>query len=578
MPIPVIDTIKPKNNGAFPVIEDVDVLIRNSGARLSESLDMVTPEAYGAKGDGVTDDTVAITQAISSGKAVRFLAKTYVVRNILIENQNGIKIEGNTAKLFFPDNTNNKKWLSFVNCSDISISGFTFDGNRENQTIISPSESVQGKDATENCPAILLDNCKNALIFNNTFYNCQADGVQVDRIYYNQSATSENISSDIKIYNNIFDKVGRNGVSICHAEYVQIHDNVFRNIQLFSTTISCGIDIEPNPVSGFTTNNITISNNYILNCTFGINTSLTANSTAHDITINNNYITADSDATENTAVYGIYILVAEDTMDRIYYRNNVITRTTFGFFTSTCKKVVIEGNQIEKLRSAEYHTEHGNIGIYFNASANNIMIKNNYIKVAGLHAIRCGRIEDSLIENNVLDCPNEGGAAVVATGKAINTRITNNTFFGNKVSISLNSENQDLTVVGNNILSRNPSLYVANINTAGTVKDNIKKRIYTSESYTCESTDLEYTGVAITIPTRSRYNITVEAKWDNSEPLKCYISESSSDLSKVVAFNDKGRYCNFSGFNMEERTVYVWAAWRLENTENSVQVYGDITV
>lgn len=471
----------------------------------------------------------------------------------MIENQNGIRIEGNTAKLFFPDNIDNKKWLSFVNCSDISISGFTFDGNRENQTIIYPSESVQGKDATENCPAILLDNCKNVLIFNNTFYDCQADGVQVDRIYYDQSATSGNISSDIKIYNNIFDKVGRNGVSICHAEYVQIHNNVFRNIQLFSTTISCGIDVEPNPVSGFTTDNITISNNYILNCVFGINTSLNANSTAHDIDINNNYITADSNDSENTAVYGIYIGIAEDSMDRIYFRNNVITRTNFGIFTTTCKNAVIEGNQIEKLRTAQYHVEHGNIGIYFNGLARNIKIKNNYIKADGWYAIRCARIEDSLIENNVLDCPNDGGAAIVTTGNATNTRIANNTFFGNKASMSLNAENQNLTVVGNNILTQNPTLYVADINTAGRIKDNINKRIYMSKSYICTSTSLEYTGVAITIPGRSRYNITVEAKWENSEPKKCYISESSSDLSRVIAFNDKSAYCNLSGFTLGEK-------------------------
>lgn len=552
-----------------------DITYLTLSDRLDTMTDCVTPEMYGAAGDGSTDDTDAIMQAILSGLPVYFSAKTYVMKNILIENKNSINLVGNNTTLFFPNGINNKRWLSFVNCSNISVSGFTFNGNRENQTIVYPSASVQGKDATENCPAILLDNCKNAIIYNNTFYNCQGDGVQIDKIYYNQSATADNVSKDIKIYSNIFDKVGRNGVSVCHAMYVQIYQNTFRNIQLFSTSIACGIDVEPNPVNGFITSNVTISNNYLLNCTFGINTSLTANSEAHDIIVEHNYITADSNATENTAVYGIYILIAEDNMDRIYYCNNVITKTNFGFFTSTCKRAVIVGNQIEKLRSAVYHVEHGNIGIYFNAAATKIRIKDNYIRADGLYAIRCGRVEDALIENNVLHCPNEGGATIVTNGNATDVRIINNTFLGEKLSMSLNAENTNLVVVENKILD-NPDLYVANINTAGTIRDNIKKRIFNSKDYSCASTDLEYTGVAINLPTRARYNITIEAKWDNSQPTKCYVSESDSDISKVVAYNDNGAFCNLSGFNMASRTLYVWAAWTNAETENSIQVYGEI--
>lgn len=40
----------------------------------------VTPEMYGAKGDGITDDTTAINTALNSGMPVKFKSKTYEIR------------------------------------------------------------------------------------------------------------------------------------------------------------------------------------------------------------------------------------------------------------------------------------------------------------------------------------------------------------------------------------------------------------------------------------------------------------------------------------------------------------------
>jgi len=50
-------------------------------------VDLATPEAFGAVGDGVTDDTQAIDRAVATGKPVRFGPKTYVVNGQWTVNQ-----------------------------------------------------------------------------------------------------------------------------------------------------------------------------------------------------------------------------------------------------------------------------------------------------------------------------------------------------------------------------------------------------------------------------------------------------------------------------------------------------------
>lgn len=63
--------------------------------RLYESdSDHVLPEAYGAVGDGSTDDTAAFQQALATGKIVRCLNKTYAVKDLQITTNQTLQGEG----------------------------------------------------------------------------------------------------------------------------------------------------------------------------------------------------------------------------------------------------------------------------------------------------------------------------------------------------------------------------------------------------------------------------------------------------------------------------------------------------
>ena len=72
--------------GALAAVPGLDVsgqLVRvpgGAGRALSDWIgDVACPEAFGAAGDGVTDDTAAIDRAVASGRPVRFGPKTYVL-------------------------------------------------------------------------------------------------------------------------------------------------------------------------------------------------------------------------------------------------------------------------------------------------------------------------------------------------------------------------------------------------------------------------------------------------------------------------------------------------------------------
>ena len=72
----------------LPKINDVTLIGNKSladiGAASVDELGFVTPEMYGAKGDGVTDDSSAFTAALSSGKNIMLSDKTYKLDSPLI--------------------------------------------------------------------------------------------------------------------------------------------------------------------------------------------------------------------------------------------------------------------------------------------------------------------------------------------------------------------------------------------------------------------------------------------------------------------------------------------------------------
>lgn len=97
--------------------------------KLQTIKDYVTPEMFGAVGDGVTDDTEALQSCLDSGKSVFLNKKTYLC-GMLSLNSNSVTILGNGATLQAAERTQRCVLLCnsrYCHISDLQINGFSSD-------------------------------------------------------------------------------------------------------------------------------------------------------------------------------------------------------------------------------------------------------------------------------------------------------------------------------------------------------------------------------------------------------------------------------------------------------------------
>ena len=153
----------------------------------------VTPEMFGAVGDGATDDTVAIQQALNTGKEVRFSNKTYCVLNLVITKSAKLIGDIGTTIKRLPitftdyDNGNLSDWSkrdvtnligtgqvnSISNTIDeIYIENIIFDGNRDN--LIGNTFTTSGT-----WHNLFMSNINNFIIKNCSIINSVQDGLQM---------------------------------------------------------------------------------------------------------------------------------------------------------------------------------------------------------------------------------------------------------------------------------------------------------------------------------------------------------------------------------------------------------------
>lgn len=235
-------------------------------SELNNQIIIVTPEMYGAVGDGVTDDTAAIQSALDAYANVLFLNKTYMVDagvSIKPNSGNRLILSPNTVLKALPNNLDYYKVIYLTNVNHVEISGGTIVGERDSH-LTTTGESGH---------CINIRDCTDIYIHDLRCTKAWGDGIFI--------GGDDVLPERILVENCTVDNARRNGIAIIRCDGVTIDNCIIHDIS--GTAPMDNIDVEPN----FGTD--AVNNLQIKNCKFDgmVECNLRASTSANTIDIIN---------------------------------------------------------------------------------------------------------------------------------------------------------------------------------------------------------------------------------------------------------------------------------------------------
>ena len=219
-----------------------------------------TPQMYGAKGDGLTDDTAAIQAALDANSFVYIPGGVYMIDSVYggyyHESEGGIKLKSNQTVVLSENAVlkaipNSSEFYTIVNIfgvENVTIRGGKVEGDKLDHT---------GTSGEWGC-GISIERSTNITVEGVESFNCWGDSISIGADTIDQANTKN--SEKICIYNCKLHDSRRQGISITGGKNVVIRDCEIYNIR--GTAPQAGIDIEPNHSKDLA-HNITIDSCYI---------------------------------------------------------------------------------------------------------------------------------------------------------------------------------------------------------------------------------------------------------------------------------------------------------------------------
>lgn len=184
---------------------ELDSIIRSIIEPYIQQIEVyVTPEMFGAVGDGVNDDTEAFQAAVSSGAKQIFLKGTYKLTNI-VNIGSSMSVIGGT--LYSPSSSYKRAMLNVSSCDYLEIAYTTFTTDRDNTHVIPPEGHTRPENSlSSNITFIRASNVEKVYIHDVTFTNSEYDTgfYECDNVYVNNfNSTNASMVSYAEKNNNL---------------------------------------------------------------------------------------------------------------------------------------------------------------------------------------------------------------------------------------------------------------------------------------------------------------------------------------------------------------------------------------
>jgi len=405
----------------------------------------INVKEYGAVGDGLTDDVVALQNSINAvnaagGGTIYFPYGTYLIStqlnlcsNLQLESNSGavIKLKDNSV-----GSLTNGAMLYATSKTDIQIIGITLDGNKSNN------------DINDNYgDGIRLSNVQRAIIHRCYIYNVPRDGISIAEQIAGANSHI-NISENLVTGSgSVSQTTGGEGILVVEGKYISVSNNIcwsnkLRGIDIETLTATitywslvgniCYYNESGITVNGATSGNV-VGNSCNENTIYGISLASSAPTNGY-ITISGNNVVgaAVTDYGISSAKYGRitisgnnvsscdYNIYLSDAFLATLSSNTLIgaNRNGLDFSTGTNTDIVVSGNIIE----ASNQSNSGYSNVTGNTTYATIVgnrIKHGTLAVYGIVTAGSGWT----IECNTLD---ESGVTAEISDGASSSRIRHN--------------------------------------------------------------------------------------------------------------------------------------------------------
>jgi parallel beta-helix repeat protein len=364
----------------------------------------------GAKGDGLSDDTMTIRNIINAGyKNLIIPDGTYLIdgeTSIALKDNMKVLISHNAILKVKPTSSDAYTVFDITNVKNVSIMGGKLQGERYDH-IGTTGESGFG---------VQVKGSTNIDIIGVTSVDFWGDG------FYVGSSVSNGESKNVNIIRCISDNNRRQGLSIVACDGGVVEGGEYKNTN--GTAPQAGIDLEPN--GSYVVQNIKVVGARLLNNDgYGLQCSGKQN------------IISGCYASGN--IGGYYMSNDENTLDENY----AVSNTGDGIFVVSCLATKIINNIVKGCVN----------GVVLQSSANESVVANNQIKDNTGYGVKVDRAKNNKIgsnsfKNNVASVYMTGQSGQLSTGNVIDN---NQCLYGTGNGIRFDSFCDFNVIKGNNV-------------------------------------------------------------------------------------------------------------------------------